>query len=217
MRVFLLSLFFFQTGFGKSHEQFDLYHPQDFSYVVRTSKFSEELLKLHLTLYKGYVKNTRELLETLSDMRKNQEETQYEYKALKRRLNFEMSGMRLHEYYFENLGGKGAPDLSSPLMDTIVSQFGSYENWRKDFVSLGMMRGIGWVVLVQDSHTGRLINVWIEEHNFGNLIDLEPLLVMDVWEHAYLTEYGLNRRSYIEAFFRDIHWPVVEKRFNAID
>ncbi|MEL7431152.1 MAG: Fe-Mn family superoxide dismutase [Chlamydiota bacterium] len=195
---------------------FELYEAQDFSFLFSTSKFPKELLELHIKLYEGYVKNARKLLEQLAEMRKEGSEKTYAYGALKRRLNFEMSGLRLHEYYFSELGGQGVPASHSHFIDALIEQFGSYEAWKHDFVQTGMMRGIGWVVLCLDEQTGALLNIWIEEHNLGNLVGLAPLLVMDVWEHAYITIFHLNRRRYIEAFFREIDWPLIEKRFNSV-
>ena len=191
-----------------------LYEPQDFLILLETSRFPPNLLALHIKLYEGYVKNSRSLLQKLEQMREQSEEKSYAYGALKRRLNMEMSGMRLHELYFSELGGGGALPQYSSLIDAIEEQFGSYEAWQRDFVATGMIRGIGWVVLAYDPETGRMINVWIEEHNLGNLVGLLPILVMDVWEHAYITAFGLKRKRYIDLFFQDLDWRVMESRFN---
>ena len=97
----------------------------------------------------------------------------------------------------------------------LVTAFGSYENWLADFKILGMTRGIGWAVLVKDKSTGALMNIWIGEHDVGHLAGEEILLVMDVWEHAYMTDYGIKRADYIEKFLSAIDWQVVEKRYYA--
>jgi superoxide dismutase, Fe-Mn family len=123
--------------------------------------------------------------------------------------------MRLHEYYFGNLahGGK-ALDQGSALFEKLIADFGSFENWEKDFKTTGTIRGIGWVVLYLDSMTNYVFNTWINEHDIGHLTGAAPLLIMDVFEHAYLTDYDLRRADYIEAFFRAIDWVVVTKRFD---
>jgi Fe-Mn family superoxide dismutase len=123
--------------------------------------------------------------------------------------------MRLHELYFENLGGHDALDKADPLFQKIVKDFGSWEAWKKSFVSTGLIRGIGWVILYSDPQTGRLINTWINEHDLGHLAGGAPLLVMDVFEHAYITQYGLDRAKYISAFFDNIHWEKVSQRYNS--
>ncbi len=139
----------------------------------------------------------------------------YDYGALKRRMTWEWDGMRLHEYYFENLGGGGEPlDKSSSIYLRLLKDFGSFEAWKKNFVSTGLIRGIGWVILYRDPQTGRLFNVWINEHDVGHLAGGDPLLIMDVFEHAYITQYGLDRGKYIGAFFDNIDWAKVAKRYN---
>jgi len=129
--------------------------------------------------------------------------------------------MRLHEYYFGNMtmGGK-AIDKSSNLYKKIASDFGSYENWEKDIKITGAMRGIGWVMLYYGPWADRLFNAWINEHNGDHLCGASPLLVMDVFEHAYMFDYGLKRTDYIEAFFKAIDWTVedwVDKSWNLQD
>jgi Fe-Mn family superoxide dismutase len=120
--------------------------------------------------------------------------------------------MRLHEYYFENLGGKGDLDKSGKLGKKLADEFGSYEDWEKDFRATAAMRGIGWTILYQDNLTGRLINQWINEHETGHLAGCAPILVLDVFEHAFMLDYGLKRPDYIEAFFKNINWGAVEAR-----
>lgn len=190
------------------------YIAKDYSYLFGMPGFSDQLLKMHFQLYQGYVKNTNLLLGRCRELESQNRNLTYEYGALKRRLGWEWNGMRLHELYFDNLGGKDPMDKSSPLFQKIVKDFGSYENWKKSFIASGMIRGIGWVILYQDFQTGRLFNVWINEHNEGHLSGGHPLLVMDIFEHAYITQYGLDREKYIDAFFNNINWEQVSKRFN---
>jgi len=135
-----------------------------------------------------------------------------EYAELKRRMGWEFNGMRLHEYYFDNLGGKAALDKSGKLAKKLAENFGSYEDWEKDFRGTGTVRGIGWVILYQDNVSGKLFNQWINEHDVGHPAGCVPILVMDVFEHAFITDYGLKRADYIEAFFKNINWAVVEGR-----
>ncbi|MBI5286317.1 MAG: Fe-Mn family superoxide dismutase, partial [Deltaproteobacteria bacterium] len=135
-----------------------------------------------------------------------------EYAELKRRVGWEFNGMRLHEYYFENLGGKGGIDKAGKLAKKLAEDFGSYEFWEKDFKGVGTMRGIGWAILYQDNTNGRLLNLWINEHDVAHPAGCTPILIMDVFEHAFMIDYGLKRADYIEAFFKKINWPVVEGR-----
>ena len=188
------------------------YVPKDYSYLLQKSRLESSLLSMHFDLYKGYVNNTNLLLSQLEELAKQQKFKDYAFTALKRRLSWEFDGMRLHEYYFDNLGGDGKINLSSTIYKKIVQSFNSLEEWKKDFIATGLTRGIGWVILYEDSASKRLFNVWINEHDVGHLAGGMPLIVMDVFEHAYLTQFGLNRAAYIDTFFQELNWPVVEER-----
>ena len=180
---------------------------------------SDETLEMHFKLYEGYVKETNKLTEAITkfiqDGNVDQEEMPA-YSELTRRLGFEYNGMVLHEYYFDNLkrrGGAGDPDRSTQFVKAAESSFGSYEIWKADFVGIGKMRGVGWAICNQNPSNGRLSNHWITLHETGNVAGFDPVLVMDVWEHAYLLDYKpAERPKYIEAFFSNIDWTAVEKR-----
>ena len=136
-----------------------------------------------------------------------------EFAELKRRFGWEFNGMRLHELYFENMKRGGTKlDENSRLFKKIIEDFESFENWEKEFKGIGMIRGIGWVILYYDPISHKLFNVWINEHDVSHLSGCKPLLVMDVFEHAYMIDYGLKRGEYIDAFFKIIDWTVVGKR-----
>ena len=186
------------------------YTAKDYSNLIGMEGFSENLLRNHFTLYQGYVNNTNKLHELLGS--KPKDATNPEYAELKRRFGFEFNGMRLHEYYFENLGGKASIDKSVILSKKLADAYGSYEAWEQDFRATGAMRGIGWAILYQDDVTGWLFNQWINEHEVGHLAGCRPILVMDVFEHAFLTDYGLKRADYIAAFFKNIKWDAVKAR-----
>ena len=188
------------------------YSAKDYAKLIGMTGFSEALLKNHFTLYQGYVTNTNKVLDTLDQMAKDGKMTTPEFAELKRRLGWEFNGMRLHEYYFENLGGKNTIDKNGKLAKKIAESCGSYEAWEKDFRATGAMRGIGWVVLYQDLASGRLINFWVNEHDVSHPTGCNPLLIMDVFEHAFMLDYGLKRADYIEAFFKNINWAAVESR-----
>ncbi len=188
------------------------YTAKDYSHLIGMEGFSEMLLNNHFTLYKGYVTNTNKIYELLSS--KAKDATNPEYAELKRRLGFEFNGMRLHEYYFENLGGKASLDKSSTFAKKMADGFGSYDAWAEDFKATGAMRGIGWAILYQDNVAGWLFNQWINEHEVGHFAGGKPILVMDVFEHAFMIDYGLKRADYIESFFKNINWEVVENRLS---
>jgi Fe-Mn family superoxide dismutase len=188
------------------------YVAKDYTSLIGMAGFSETLLKNHFILYNGYVTNVNKVMDILTTMVKEGKIGTPEYAELKRRVGFEFNGMRLHEYYFENLGGKLAINKEGKLGRKLALDFGSYENWEKDFKGTGSMRGIGWAILYQDSVNGQLFNQWINEHETGHPAGCAPILIMDVFEHAFFTDYGLKRADYIEAFFKNINWGIVEKR-----
>ena len=188
------------------------YIAKDYSNLIGMEGFSETLLKNHFILYQGYVTNTNRLVDSLSALLKEGKVSTPEYSEMKRRMGFEFNGMRLHEYYFGNLGGEGLFDKSGKLGRKMAEDFGSYEDWEKDFRGTSTMRGIGWTILYQDNMTGKLLNQWINEHETGHPAGCIPLLVIDVFEHAFITDYGLKRADYIEAFFKNINWSAAESR-----
>ena len=179
---------------------------------------SDKTVDLHLSLYEGYVKATNmlqgKIAEFLKDGTVDQEELPA-YSELTRRLGFEYNGMVLHEYYFDNLTPQASmkPESTSSFLRRAEASFGSYERWKTDFVSVGKMRGVGWAVCLQDPASGRLTNHWITLHEHGIVAGFKPVLVMDAWEHAFLLDYTpAQRGQYIEAFFSNVNWRIVDRR-----
>jgi Fe-Mn family superoxide dismutase len=184
------------------------YTAKDFSQLLGLPGMSDALLNNHFTLYQGYVTNTNKLVELMKD----KEPGTPEFAELHRRFGWEWNGMRLHELYFGNLA-KGGVTLSERALKTkIVATWGSFENWEKEFRGMAAMRGIGWVILAHDKKDSKLCNIWINEHDGGLLAGTQPLLVMDVFEHAFMLDYGIKRADYINAFMSSIDWHSVEER-----
>jgi Fe-Mn family superoxide dismutase len=175
---------------------------------------SEEQIAQHWALYEGYLKNAAALREKLGLLSKV-ENFGPEFTELKRRWAFEANGVILHELYFENLKrGGGAP--AGEVAKLLKEEFGGFAAWKKDFVAVGKMRGIGWSILYLDPRARTLTNAWIESHEDGHPAGAAPLLVMDVWEHAYMVDWGASGRGdYIDAFFKNVDWAKVESRFHA--
>jgi len=182
---------------------------------------SDQTLEMHFKLYEGYVKETNRLNEKIREFLKDGKVDQEEmpaYSELTRRLGFEYNGVVLHEYYFENMSKSGSPDPAkgSAFYKAAEASFGSYDIWKADFASIGKMRGVGWAICFQDPKRGQLTNHWITLHEIGNVAGFDPMLVMDVWEHAFLLDYKpAERPKYIESFFANIDWNVVENRLKA--
>jgi superoxide dismutase, Fe-Mn family len=179
---------------------------------------SNETLAMHFKLYEGYVTNTNTLNEKVAGLIKDgslDPANMAAFSELKRRYGFEYNGMVLHEYYFDNMQkqGTGDPDGRTGFARAAEKSFGSYDVWKADFTSVGKMRGVGWAITNQDPATGELSNHWISLHEEGNVAGYTPILVMDVWEHAFIKDYApADRPKYIEAFFSNINWDAVNGR-----
>jgi Fe-Mn family superoxide dismutase len=179
---------------------------------------SDQTLEMHFKLYEGYVTNTNILNEKLAAIVGKgavSADDMPAYSEMTRRLGFEYNGMVLHEYYFGNMkkGGNVDPDKGSNFYKTVEQTYGSYDLWKNDFVSIGKMRGVGWAICYQNPENGLLSNHWITLHEDGNIAGFKPILVMDVWEHAFLLDYKpAERPKYIEAFFSNIDWDSVNQR-----
>ncbi len=193
------------------------------SYTARTYDLSDltgisnETLAMHFKLYEGYVTNTNVLNQRIADLigSGTLDPTQSAaFSELKRRFGFEYNGMVLHEYYFENMQKHGTGDATDGSFKTASAEsFGSYETWKADFVNTGKMRGVGWAACYQDPSNGAISNHWINLHETGNVAGYKPVLIMDVWEHAFIKDYApVDRPKYIEAFFSNINWATVNSR-----
>ena len=188
------------------------YTAKDFSFLLGMKGFSDTLLKNHFTLYQGYVTNTNKVLDLLAALLKDGKQGTPEFAELKRRLGWEFNGMRLHELYFSNLGGDGDWGKAPQLTKRVEAQFGSVDACANDFMAVASMRGIGWAVCYEDPETGLIINQWINEHDVGHPAGGNPLLILDVFEHAYMTDYGIKRADYIAVFFNNLKCEAVEQR-----
>ena len=179
---------------------------------------SNETLAMHFKLYEGYVTNTNLLNEKVAGLLKSgtlDPADMAVFSELKRRYGFEYNGMVLHEYYFENMQkqGTGDPTSGNAFKAAAEKSFGSYDVWKADFTSTGKMRGVGWAAVYQDPSNGEPSNHWINLHETGNVAGYKPILIMDVWEHAFIRDYApADRPKYIEAFFENIDWDVVSSR-----
>jgi Fe-Mn family superoxide dismutase len=193
------------------------YTPKKFD-LAGLQGISDNTLQVHFGLYEGYVKNTNLLNEQIAEqITKGQAAgANPGFAELTRRLGFEYNGMVLHEYYFENMTKKAGGTPGSSVQDVLGGSFGDFETWKKDFSAVGGLRGVGWAITYYDPHTQRVNNHWVTLHEDGNVAGFVPILVMDVWEHAFLLDYKpAERAKYIESFFANVDWSVVQTRLEA--
>ncbi|MBP6931345.1 MAG: superoxide dismutase [Candidatus Pacebacteria bacterium] len=173
----------------------------------------------HLKLYKGYVTNTNSVIEKISSLSqgffRDGEDNGYLIAELFRRFSFEYNGMRNHEVYFSSLsGGARALNPESDLAKQITKECMSLEIFLMGFKNMALTRGVGWAVLWYDKKDKRLIASWVDEQHIGQLNGCEMILALDMWEHAYVYDYATSeKKKYIDAFFANLNWSVIEENF----
>lgn len=196
-------------------------HAEPQSYVAKKWQLaalhgiSDKTLETHFGLYEGYVKNVNLLNERLAALRSSGEAkgANPAYAELVRRLGFEYNGMRLHEYYFDNMTTSPQAIGSGRLHDALGADYGGFDAWKDDFAAVAGMRGVGWAIAYYDTLQKRLTNHWVSDHEIGNVAGFVPIVVLDVWEHAFLLDYKPSERGkYIEAFFANVDWKACESR-----
>ncbi|MEX0933197.1 MAG: Fe-Mn family superoxide dismutase [Candidatus Paceibacterota bacterium] len=175
---------------------------------------SEKTMEVHLGLYAGYVKNTNTIIELIDSM-DGDDSKKFALLEARRRFSFEFGGMRNHEYFFEQLGG-GIRELDpeSALAKKMSQDFGSVDRWKKDFLKLTAMRGVGFAILYYDKEEMKLVNSWIDEQHIGHLNSAQFIFGVDLWEHAFLLDYVPSEKAtYVQAVFHNTNFGIVEKRF----
>jgi Fe-Mn family superoxide dismutase len=196
-----------------------MYETKNYSHLKGIGRISDEAFAMHLKLYEGYVKNTNSLLAKMKQWHETltpEQKTEYmpEFSEMQRRFGWEFNGMRNHEIFFDALTTEveGGNEIEGQIKLKIEEDFGSVEAWKKQFVSIAKMRGIGWAILVQDNKTGKLLNSWVNEHDAGMLTDVTVILNIDMFEHAFIKDFGTDRAPYIDSIFEHINWEVVSER-----
>ena len=187
--------------------------------IPKLNGISEKNIEEHLKLYKGYVTNSNLILNKISELKNDPEKNSFILAELQRRFGFEFNGMRNHEYYFTSLsGGKKEASTDSDLYKKIEKEWGSFTNFLMHFKFVATTRGVGWSILYFDKITDKLIISWVDEQHIGHLGGLSPILCLDMWEHAYYLDYiPSEKKKYIEAFFENLNWNVIEENFkNAL-
>jgi len=171
-----------------------------------------QLSEHHDVLYAGYVKKSNEIRKRIIEADLGEANASYSnIRSLKLEETFNVNGVKLHEGYFENLGGEGKP--SGTILDLIEKDFGSFEAWKKEFTAVGKSAR-GWVVLAFDLKDSTLHNYLCDFHNQGGVWNCITLLILDVYEHAYFLDYATSRAKYIDAFFDNINWAYVNSIVN---
>lgn len=194
-----------------------MYEPKKFT-LPSLDGISDESVKQHIGLYEGYVKNFTGIRTLIGDLMKDSEKNAHALSELQRRLSFEFDGMRLHEYYFTQFeGGASAMKKDGAFGKAIAKQYGSADVLVPMLKNVGSMRGPGWAILYYDTEASTFQAAFVGEQHQGHFVTLPIVLALDVWEHSYILDYGAGGRgTYIDAFFKNLNWNVIEKRFEAL-
>jgi len=192
------------------------YSPKIFN-LPALAGLSEKQIQVHLALYEGYVKHVNLMIEKINALTSaDADGNAYIIAELRRRLAFEFNGMRLHEYYFEQFEGSQTSLTAGGAFEKAIA--GKYEDQGLEahIREVAGSRGIGWVVVYADPRGDTLHTVFVSNHEVGQLAGLPILLALDLWEHAYMVDYvPAEKKNYIDAFFANLNWGIVEKRFDA--
>ena len=195
---------------------------------LEVKKFSDKILSMkgiskktveeHLKLYVGYVNKYNEIQEKLAALTKEDlgkaNQVYSNIRELKVELSFAWGGVINHEIYFGHLGGKGKVPVGA-LLSQIEKDFGSFDAFKKDLKATGISAR-GWVFTGWNKREGRLFNYLSDSQNTYMMWGIKPILALDTYEHAYFIDFGVNRGNYIDAFFENLDWPSVEKRFEKV-
>lgn len=192
----------------------ETFTPKTFE-IGELSGLSAKGIEEHLKLYKAYVNNANLVLNKIKEYEKDLTANSYVLSELHRRFAFEFGGMRNHEYYFAGLSGKATElPIDSKLKEAIEKTGTTFVTWLMNFKALAMTRGIGWAMLYYDKETGQLLTQWVDEQHLGHLVSASPILALDMWEHAFLFDYlPAEKKNYVEAFFANLNWEVIENNF----
>lgn len=177
---------------------------------------SEKNIEEHLKLYSGYVKNANTILEKIAEYQKDSLAHAYALGELQRRFAFEFDGMRNHEYYFKSLeGGPSSLSAESALYKKIEEEWGGFDSFLNIFKAIALTRGVGWAMLYYDPITDRLLTQWVDEQHLGHLVGLNWILGIDMWEHAFVSDYQPSgKKNYVEDFFKNLNWKTIEENFD---
>lgn len=190
-----------------------MYKEKEFN-IPKLNGISAKNIEEHLGLYRGYVKNTNMILQTISDG----SVSGYALAEMQRRFSFEYNGMKNHEYYFRQIEDEAVSvNNDMEIVMAISAEWGSFDKWLERFKEIAKTRGVGWAVLYYDTEEQLLVNGWVDEQHLGLLNSAQFIFGIDMWEHAFVYDYQPSGKGkYIDDYFSNVNWSQVEKLFKSI-
>ena len=193
------------------------YTTQKFELVGRLKGLSAKQIEEHQQLYQGYVNKRNEIAAHLEDVDRSKANnvTYSPFRGLKLAETYAMNGDILHRLYFQNMGAQGK-NIGPKTKEIIIKNFGSVENFKKDLFATASS-ALGWAITAFTIDDGRVHNYLLDTHNQKVPVMVIPLLVLDVYEHAYMIDFGIKRVPYLDVFWENIDWDVVENRVSFVE
>lgn len=189
---------------------------QTFPNLAKVSGISQDQLNQHLKLYQGYVNKTNSIQGKLAAFHPEEAGSASDYRALHVEQTYALNGAILHEYYFENLGASQTPiEKTEVLHALILKEFASVENYFNHLRMLGKISR-GWALTAYNMRDHRIHNYSLDLHNQGVPMGVIPILVLDVYEHAYMIDFDTNRSAYLDAFMANVNWSIVDQRLKTM-
>lgn len=188
----------------------------NFEYSDDVTVINQEQFEVHMRLYEGYINKMNEIDKLLTDNSDlEQANSTYSlYRGIKRGETFALNGVILHEHYFENIGSlNNEPDAA--IKNNLAKDFGSFDLWKKHFIATAKASR-GWVILCYDIRSDRFRNISLDAHDYGSIVLSTPILVIDMYEHAYFLQYEDKKADYINNFMNNIDWSIVKDRMEAL-
>jgi superoxide dismutase, Fe-Mn family len=192
---------------------------QQKNFEIVTDFLSDKNINNHKKLYQDYLEKFNATSAKLDSVDKSAAHTNHSsYRSFKIDETFNMNGSYLHELYFANI----ADNNSQINMDTlsfmrINRDFGTFDNWQKDFIACGLSSRCGWVITYLNTFTQSYMNTFIDLHSENVPVGMHPVIVVDMWQHAYYKDYLKDSKTYLTAMMKQLNWRVIEERFKKAD
>ena len=192
---------------------------QEKKFNIVTDLMSDKNIDNHIALYRGYIENFNKTSAKLDSVdRSNVNSNHSEYRNLKLDEIYNLNGTYLHEQYFANIG-----DNNSQInMDTLAymrlnRDFGTFDDWQKDFIACSLSSRCGWSITYLNFYTQSYMNCFIDLHTKDVPAGMYPVIVMDMWQHAYYKDYLKDAKTYLIGMMKQLNWAVIEERFKKAD
>tara|TARA_B100000674_G_scaffold440067_1_gene402742 strand:+ start:5363 stop:6067 length:705 start_codon:yes stop_codon:yes gene_type:complete len=197
----------------------EAYVAQQKQFDIKTDFLSDANVANHIKLYKGYLDSFNEISAKLDTAdRSSSNSNNSDYRSLKIDETYNLNGAYLHELYFANMSDNNSQiNMDMLAYMRLNRDFGTFDDWQKDFIACGLSSRCGWVVTYLNTYTQSYVNTFIDLHSENVPVGMYPVIVVDMWQHAYYKDYLKDAKTYLTAMMKELRWPVIEERFKKAD